>query len=250
MVLFDKIDEFPEVSGDIEDVTAFTQEILRDTDLLLSNQIAIIFSLWSEIKRSLNKEGVRFDKFPEIDIRWSEGDMEPMMDKRLLYFSENKANPVRLGVLIPTESDRKECIRLSERSPRSLIRLLMTISGGMPSTPETYQSFTKDAISNGMVEYCKKFDYESLNPAKLGSRDDLINWINRILRIKLAEFTIEDVRRTFAIPTSTASKHIETMVKLGLIKDSLVEHNGTPVYTVIDSRIQFMISRGVVALDE
>jgi hypothetical protein len=250
VVLFDKIDEFPAVSGDIESVTAFTQEILRDTDLLLSNKIAIVFSLWSEIKRSLNREGVRFDKFREIDIRWAEADMEPMMNKRLFHFSDDKSQPVLLSTLIKDASDRKECVRLSEKSPRSLIRLLGTISGEMPSMPETFATFTKDAISKGMVEYCKNFDYESLNPAKLGSRDDLINWINRILRIKMVEFTIEDVRKTFAVTMGTASKHIETMVKLGLVKDSLIEQNGNPVYVVVDSRIHFMIARGVVALDE
>jgi len=250
VVLFDKIDEFPEVSDDINKVTNFTVEILRDTDLLLSNKISIVFSLWSEIKRSLSRQGVRFDKFKEIDIRWLEDDMEPMMDARLKYFSVDKSKPVKLAVLVPDPLDRKEIVRLSERSPRSLIRLLGTIYSEMPASAENYPSFTKEAISKGMVSYCKNFDYESLNPAKLGSRTDLINWINRILRTKSVEFTIDDIRRTFTVPTRTASSYIENMVKIGLIKDSLAEANENTLYKVIDYRLQFLIARGVVALDE
>lgn len=62
VVLFDKVDEFQELNQDINKIANFTEDILTDTELLLQNDIAIAFSLWSEVKPILSKK-VRFDKF-------------------------------------------------------------------------------------------------------------------------------------------------------------------------------------------
>ena len=83
VVLFDKIDEFAEINADINKVAEFTLQILTDTDLLYTNKLSIVFSLWSEVKRTLNNRGVRFDKFQDIDISWRDEELEHIIDKRL-----------------------------------------------------------------------------------------------------------------------------------------------------------------------
>ena len=84
VVLFDKIDEFAAINADVNKVAEFTLQILTDTDLLYTNKLSIVFSLWSEVKRTLNGRGVRFDKFQDIDISWRDEELEHIIDKRLL----------------------------------------------------------------------------------------------------------------------------------------------------------------------
>ena len=83
VVLFDKIDEFSEINADVNKVAEFTLQILTDTDLLYTNKLSIVFSLWSEVKRTLNSRGVRFDKFQDIDISWRDEELEQIINKRL-----------------------------------------------------------------------------------------------------------------------------------------------------------------------
>jgi hypothetical protein len=152
VVLFDKIDEFQAINGDITKVTDFTIEILTDTDFLLSDKLSIVFSLWSEIKRSLNRRGVRFDKFNEIDIRWRKDQLEPLINQRLFHFSIDKTTPVTFDSLVPNIQERNLIIDLADRSPRSLIRLLGTIYNRNANKQSS--EFNSNAISEGMIEFC------------------------------------------------------------------------------------------------
>jgi hypothetical protein len=250
VILFDKIDEYQEINSDVEKVTDFAIEILSDTDLLYSEKLSIVFSLWSEVKRSLNRRGIRFDKFKEIDIRWRTDELEPLINHRLKSFSIDKSNPVTLLSLIPNENDRKTIIELADHSPRALIRLLGEIYN------EDYQeknivSFSATSISKGLITFCTKFDYESQQPSKTGKRSDLINWIERALRIRKHTFSIEDMNQSFSHKTSVSIKHIEEMIKLGIVKDSYNKtHDGASLYDIVDPKIKYLISRGVMKLDQ
>src|ERR1017187_4013801 len=248
VVLFDKIDEFPLISSDIEMVANFTVEILKDTDLLLSDKISIVFSLWSEIKRALSRRGVRFDKFQEIDIRWTNDDLIPLINKRLLYFSKTKEKPVTIEQLVPNKLDRDLIIELSTRSPRSLIILLGKIFTE-PINSIDGISFTSNAIANGMIKFCRTFDYESQQPSKLGNREDLINWIDKILRIRKHTFSIEDVNTAFLQKANISKTYIDTMLKLGLIIENDIRSNDQIQFDVIDPKLKFLISRGILKLE-
>lgn len=249
VILFDKIDEFQAINGDIDKITDFAIDILTDTDLLLSENLAIVFSLWSEVKRSLNKKGVRFDKFNEIDIRLRRDQLEPLINKRLFYFSVNKVRPVTLETLIPNQIDRILILDLSDRSPRSLIRLLGTIYNRHENHEDI--EFSSSSISNGIIEFCEKFDYESLQPSKLGNRNDLIGWINRLLRIRKNTFTLNDLNKVFSQKATTSSKHIETFIKLGLIEENLIRGEHEEIqYDIIDPRIKHLISRNILRIGQ
>jgi hypothetical protein len=250
VILFDQIDEFQEINSDVEKVTDFAIEILSDTDLLYSEKLSIVFSLWSEVKRSLNRRGIRFDKFKEIDIRWRNEELEPLINHRLNYFSIDKLNPVSLESLIPGENLRRTIIELADHSPRSLIRLLGEIYN------EDYQEkniveFSQTAISKGLITFCTKFDYESQQPSKTGKRSDLINWIEKALRIRKHTFTIDDINNAFSQKTGISIKHIEEMTKLNLIKESYNKtFDGHTLYDIVDPKLKYLISRGVLKLDK
>jgi hypothetical protein len=248
VVLFDQIDEFSKINADVEKVTDFTIEILSDTDLLYSDKLSIVFSLWSEVKRSLNRQGIRFDKFRDIDTTWRPEELENLINLRLKYFSIDKNSPVSLSSLIPNDNDRKKSLELADNSPRALIRLLGEIYSEVYNESEL-SSFKPEAISKGFEKFCTDFDYESQNPSKLGKRNDLIHWINRVLRIRKITFTIEDLNMALNQKSPTSIKHIDEMMKLNIIKE-LYEKTDTEetLYEVIDPKIKHLISRGILDL--
>lgn len=124
IILFDKLDEFQVLQGDINKIATFCGEILTDTDLLLDSNIAVVFSLWSELKREASVLGVRFDKFGEISVTLENDELIKLLNKRLMYFAKDKENPPTFNSLVEIEAQRTDILDISAHSPRTLITLL------------------------------------------------------------------------------------------------------------------------------
>lgn len=252
VVLFDKIDEFSAVNSDINKVADFTLPILTDTDLLYTSKLSIVFSLWSEVKRTLNQKGVRFDKFQDIDISWRDEELEKIIDKRLKYYSINKDIPATLKSLVPLDNDRKTILELAGGSPRSLISLLCRLyeeETGDDNEGSSVSSFSPSTISKGCIEFCKRFDYESLQPSKVSDKKNYYNWLNKVLMMKKPYFTQSEICSVFSIKMSTASKYISEMERMGIVAP--VNENGDgaePFFRILDPRISFLMSRGITSL--
>lgn len=247
VILFDKIDEYSEVNANVEKIVTFVKDILLDTDLLYTKGLSIVFSIWSDAKRALNKAGVRFDKFEDIDIEWDDAELESLIDKRLLFFSINKECPVTLQSLFPVKSNKQLILRLANKSPRSLIKLL-GILYSLEHNSVPIKSFSLDAISKGTLQYCMKFDYYSNQSVRFGVKADIYSWINKILQIKLTSFTFENVKSEFGVPPKTVDSYIQHMSKYELIRESNRPYEDGIVYEVVDPRLQYLISRGVLEL--
>lgn len=252
VVLFDKIDEFSEINADINKVAEFTLPILTDTDLLYTSKLSIVFSLWSEVKRTLNNKGVRFDKFQDIDISWRDEDLERIIDKRLEFYSINKSVPVTLKSLVPLDNDRRVILSLADGSPRSLLLLLSRLydeETGRMSDNVSFTSFSATTISRGVIEYCRRFDYESLQPSKVSDKKNYYNWLEKVLQMQKPLFTVPEVASVFHIKVTNAVKYVAEMEKLGIITaDSSAGDDGNTVYRTIDPRICYLMSRGVTSL--
>lgn len=247
VVLFDKIDEFAEINADITKVAEFTLQILTDTDLLYTNKLSIVFSLWSEVKRTLNNRGVRFDKFQDIDISWRDEELENIIDKRLYYYSLNKTVPVTLKSLIPFDNDRKTILSLAGGSPRALISLMSRLYDeemGNNAVNGDVISFSSTTISKGLVEFCRRFDYESLQPSKVSDKNNYYNWLNKVLLMKKPYFTISEICSVFNLKITTARTYISQMEKLGIISPDASGGDDT-IYRTIDPRICYLMSRGI-----
>ena len=247
VVLFDKIDEFAEINADITKVAEFTLQILTDTDLLYTNKLSIVFSLWSEVKRTLNNRGVRFDKFQDIDISWRDEELENIIDKRLYYYSLNKTVPVTLKSLIPFDNDRKTILSLAGGSPRALISLMSRLYDeemGNNAVNSDVISFSSTTISKGLVEFCRRFDYESLQPSKVSDKNNYYNWLNKVLLMKKPYFTISEICSVFNLKITTARTYISQMEKLGIISPDASGGDDT-IYRTVDPRICYLMSRGI-----
>lgn len=252
VVLFDKIDEFSEVNSDINKVADFTLPILTDTDLLYTSKLSIVFSLWSEVKRTLNNRGVRFDKFQDIDISWRDEELEQIIDKRLYYYSINKNLPVTLKSLVPFDLDRKQILDLAGGSPRSLISLLCRLydeEAGAGEEARSIVSFSPVTISKGLIEFCKRFDYESLQPSKVSDKQNYYNWLNKVLQMKKPYFSTDDVCGVFSVKGAIAVKYVAEMERMGIITPDLSGDDGdNTIYRTVDPRIRFLMARGVTSL--
>lgn len=248
--LFDKIDEISGINGQIEKVTMFMTEFLSDTSLLYTNNISIVVSLWSEVKNALNKQGIRFDKFKEVDIRWRNEELVALLNKRLAYFSNNKDNPHTFESLVSNANDRTTVLELVDKSPRALLNLLGTILDAERDV-EYVSTFSSNALSKGYVNYCRSFDYTSAQPTRTGKGSDVRIWIGKLLLLKLTSFSMNDYMTCFKTTAKATSNHIDTLLKYNLIKVSVMPtSDGEQMYDVADPRISYLIKRNVQSLDE
>lgn len=245
VVLFDKVDEFQDLEQDINKIATFTEDILTDTELLLQNDIAIAFSLWSEVKPILSRK-VRFDKFKEIDISWKRRDMVPLINKRVLHFSGNTRT---FESLFEKKSDIEEVINISNNSPRDLISCMSDIYDYQTTNANT-QIFESENVSKGLIKFARRYDYLSLYPSRTGKNRDVNSTIGRILRLRKTEFSIDDVNSVFNQKTRNSQKWIEQMVKYRLISlDDRLGFNGEKIYQVVDPKIKHLIGRNIVSIE-
>jgi len=247
VVLFDKIDEFQQLDQDVNKIAAFTKEILTDTELLLNNNLAIGFTLWSEVKAELGKK-VRFDKFESIDISWKEIDMEPLINKRIKYFSIDKE--FSLKDLIKNKNDRSEVIKISNNSPRELISVLNAIYNEQSNKNQLISFFESESISKGLINFSSNFNYDSIYPSKVGKNKDIKTMINRLLRVRLTRFAIKDLTKAFNQRTAQSDGQIKLMLQYKLIRiDEVFGNNNIRYYDVIDPKVIFLIRRGITRID-
>lgn len=249
VVMFDKIDEISSINGQIEKVTMFISDFLADTSLLYSENLAIVVSLWSEVRRALSRQGIRFDKFKEVDIRWTDAELVQLLNKRLLYFSKNKSKALKFETLLPNPNDASVVLSLADKSPRALFNLLGCVLDE-ERNGTSVKVFSPEALSRGYIKYCKKFDYASAQPTRIGKGRDVVPWITRLLRMKVIQFQTNEYATFHELPRKTAATHVETLLQYNLIKDSMAAtENGEPLYEVADPRIRFLISRGEQSLE-
>lgn len=238
VVLFDKVDEFQELNQDINKIASFTEDILTDTELLLQNDIAIAFSLWSEVKPILSKK-VRFDKFKEIDISWRKSNMAPLIDKRILYFSGNTRS---FSSLFEKKSDIENIIDISNKSPRDLISCLSDIYDYQTANQNS-SVFESSNVSKGLIKFANRYDYLSIYPSRTGKNKDVISMINIILRTRKVNITIQDLKSTFNQRTRWCQMKLESIMKYKLVEeDSKLGPTGEKIYNGMDKQYFQLLS--------
>lgn len=249
VIMFDKIDEIANINGQIEKVATFLLDVLSDTHLLYLDHLSIMVGLWSEAKKALNKQGIRFDKFQDIDIQWTNEELINLLNKRLFYFSNDKSIAPTFDTIIPDKVDQEQVLLLADKSPRAFINILGCILSE-ENPDKSVVAFSKDALAKGYVKFSKKFDYTSAIPARVGKSSDILLWIMRLLRMRKASFSINEYMEVNMIKSNTAATHIDTLLRLNLIKENKFQiEKEITLYEITDPRICFLISRGEQELD-
>ncbi|QGM31948.1 hypothetical protein GI482_17010 [Bacillus sp. N3536] len=241
-VFFDKIDEYPTLSGNITNITEFIQDIALDTNLLHMEDISFVFVIWSKVKNSLNNTGVRFDKFKPIDITWTDEELRNIVEKRLGYFSNEQ---VVISDIIRSEDEIKKVINLAYKSPRHMIMLLSRVYDEQDRISNNVKSFDSVALFNGYHQFITNFDYPSLYPGKASRKDYIITVINKILRLRKLEFEVKDWIAEYKISTQKTSGEIKIIREYALITE--IDNPGSPTkkYKVIEPRLKYLIENGI-----
>lgn len=243
IVLIDKIDEYSVLDQDTTKIANFIKEILSDTELLLNNKIAIGFSLWSELKSKL-KGIVRFDKFGNIDVRWNDSDLIPLIDKRLAHFSS--AHEIKFSDLIVHQNDSIEIIQLSNKSPRDLLTILFHIYLEQSNIESNVKFFRDTPIRKGMIKFCETYDYDSQYPSKVGKGKEIKAMVNRLLSMKLISFDRENLTKHFNQSDNQSIGQIKVMVSYNLIREEeILGVNKLKRYEIIDPKIKFLIKHQI-----
>ncbi|WP_156965043.1 P-loop ATPase, Sll1717 family [Kaistella solincola] len=239
IVLFDKIDEYQELNQEIQLISNFTKDLLADNEFLLNENIAIGFSLWSELRSELSGT-VRFDKHGIIDVRWNSHDLVPLIEKRLSYFSDSKKITVKH--LFRNEVDIKDLLSLSNNSPRDLIFLLSEIYNRQANINSAVKYFEDKAIRDGMISFCKVYDYDSLFPSKVGRNKEIKAMINRLLQLKKTSFSKKELTTYFSQTAAQSEGQIKLMQNYGLVrKEEILLDKDTELYEIIDPKVEFLI---------
>lgn len=245
VVLFDKIDEKPDLLNDIPKISLFIKDVLSDTEFLMKDTIAVGFTLWSELKNELSGY-VRFDKFGIIDVRWNDEDMEPLINKRLAYFSLDKGNVIKFKDLIKSQYDREVIIHLSNKSPRDLIIILFEILKEQANRNSDVQSIEDAAISKALKVFCKHYDYASNIPSKSAKNQDVKSMINKLLFFKSDRFTEKEYTSALKQPQKQSLNEIKTMLGYKLIhEEDIPNPDGEIVYEIIEPKISYLIKNMV-----
>ena len=110
-------------------------------------------------------------------------------------------------------------------------------------------SFSSATIAKGLVEFCKRFDYESLQPSKVSDKNNYYSWLNKVLLMKKPYFTLAEIANVFSIKSTTAQKYVSEMAKMGIITPDVVnDEEGNAIYRTVDPRICYLMTRGVTSL--
>lgn len=247
VVFLDKIDEFKLLDGKINKIVDFTQQVLKDTNLLYFQKISIVFSIWTEVKIELNARGVRFDKFKPIDINWTSKDIKSILEKRLNYFSEKR--PFSITKLLESPQEVNSLIELSNNSPRDLIRLFSVVYDEQAMESPESHIICGNVIPIAKTKFCKTYDYYSIFPSKRGSKEDIISICNKILRIGRSRFRSTDLVNEFKFSQQSANGYIKIYKDFGLIKDSDEVSAGPKDYYVVDPKLIHLINSSVKSLN-
>lgn len=246
VIFFDKIDEFKKLEGKIENIVDFTEEILKDTNLLYFDNLSIVFSIWTEIKYELNARGVRFDKFKPVDITWTDTDIKEILNNRLNHFAKKK--PYSVNNLIINSDQINSLISLAYNSPRDLIRILSTIYDEQENIDNQVKTFSSEIVEKGIIKFCTSYDFYSIFPSKRGTKEDIISIINRILKVNKIIFKGTDLAAVFKFKSQSANSYVKIMKAYGLIKDIDETVVGPREFEVIDPKIRLMITKKIMKL--
>lgn len=241
VILLDKIDENRNLKGSINDICTFIEEVLKDTNLLMQTDFSLVFSIWDEVRNVLASKGVRFDKFRPIDVTWTNEEISEIINRRIKYFSDT---PKKLEDYLVDVSEKNRIIELANSSPRDLFHLLSTIYDEQSLIDSNLKYFSRAAINNGKLKFCKDYEYYALFPSNRNSKEDVFRNINRLLKTGRTVLRANDLAAALKVSAGTANSYIKIMSDYNFIKMTEEQY----VYKIIDPKINHLIENNTVEI--
>ncbi|MCG8572632.1 MAG: hypothetical protein MJB14_21075 [Spirochaetes bacterium] len=246
VIFFDKIDEFTELNSNITLINQFILDLLKDTNLLMIKGLSFSFSIWDAVKTELSRSGVRFDKIKPLDITWSKEHLKEILARRIAHFSQEK---IRIEDIITSSPMLDKILYIATHSPRFLFRILSIIYDIQSVDPTDTTHFTENAIRKGLLDFCLYFDFYTMWPGKAGKKNNILQNVNRLLKIGKLQFTTKDYIKKFKVSTYKAIAYIKVLKNYGLIKDSSELDNERKIYQIDYPVIEYLIDNDITELD-
>lgn len=193
------------------------------------------------MRNVLASRGVRFDKFRPIDVTWTNEEISEIINRRIKYFSDT---PKKLEDYLVDTVEKNKIIELANSSPRDLFHLLSTIYDEQSLLDSDSSFFSREAINNGKLKFCKDYEYYALFPSNRNSKEDVFRNINRLLKNGKTTVRATDLGAALKVSAPTANSYIKIMSDFNFIKMTDEQY----VYTIIDPKIAYLIEKGVIEI--
>lgn len=244
VIMYDKIDEYKDLGGEIAKITEFLNEILRDTNLLLNRDFGLVFSIWSELKSDLSKIGVRFDKISPIDVTWNNSELENIVNVRLNYSSIKPQTVIKFEELLADPRSSEDIISISNKSPRDLLKLIFSIYYEQANIDNRSPYLSTHAIRKGILKFISDYEYYSMFP-QISHKDDILKNLKKILYCEKLTFKVSDISQDLNISIPTANGLIKNLLKHGIIIELNQTRGNAKIFEIIDPKIVWLLKNQI-----
>ncbi len=251
-VLVDKVDETELTTNSADFTSRLVYPILSHIQLLEVSGFSWQFFLWSKVKSYFEDEShpVRLDKIANSLIGWNQEDLRLMLDRRVIYFSNNRHDFSSLfSDKSIADAQFSAVYQISMGSPRELVRILDVIIREHDARFATLppRLLSKDSVDAGLDKYVQEVVSTVFSERSLG----------QIYRIRKVKFVNKDVQSAFRVSDQSARAKIKAWEDAGLVRFSGTraaegEFGGKPSneYVIADARIERIMQRGLIAVEE
>ena len=239
VVFFDKLDENTQILGDKDKLVNFIKELLVDTSILLSQQIALAFSIWSRAKSQFNKQGVRFDKIKPIDVSWKKDDLKKILEKRLQYFAKSQYKWI--DEILENPEKVELIFELSNNSPRDLLHIFSTIYDEQENDKALSEKISDMNIERGILKFIVEYDYNSLFPQSDNDEIEISQLTKILAKNGMITFSKSNLENSLKNNNGNIDKILKKLEEYELVMTYYNEGTDSNFYIITDPKIKYLI---------
>lgn len=240
VILLDRLDEDPRFENDAEVISEFLTPFLTDGNLLSISEFELVFFIWSTPFRFI-EDLVRTQKYYCPSLRWSNSDLERLLNKRLEVYSGNRITnyKVLFDSTMPS-SEYDKIFELANSNPRDLIHIFKILFEEQYRHDPSVNVFNSEILNQALTKFVLDFNYFEYYPRKSNARAnsmDIYSFAAHLLKLDSIEFSKNQLNEKAGTGSST-NNYVVGMEKIGLI-ENVRQERGNAVYRIKDPKIVF-----------
>lgn len=206
-LLVDRVDEIP-LTGDAKSTFKFAEPLLTDLRTLDTPGVAIKFFLWDQIEAALDESSFRRDRVAVHSLRWTLGELQEMLARRLSAYSNGKVINFNDLVCSAFAVDVQELLsHFGAGSPRDMIRCAKRIVAEETRVSSASTCISEAAVWTGLRLFSEERAGELLRPEYLAELRKVgkPTFTNSYVGSDVFRITNEGARRKIQVWTGTAT---------------------------------------------
>ena len=245
-VILDKLDEDDRFNNDAQKISDFIEPILKDSKLLLHDNLQLVISVWSVPYRFL-KDKFRTQKHDTHNIEWTEEKLVQVLNSRLEAYSGGKVVNVTDMLTQNENTLLDKVVPLANNNPRDLWHIMDSILRSQYALDEN-SKISEKAVDAGIERFVREFNYYEYYPRKANARAntmDVYSYIQHLQKLDSPKFSkskLNDKART----GGSTDNYVTNMEKIGLIKKTGGKTAGGGVeYVIHDPKVVYAMKKGI-----